>query len=360
MKIAIILGTRPEIIKLFSIIKLLHGSKHDCIIIHTNQHYSPEMDAIFWKELELPAADYNLKIGSGNHGEMTGRMMIAIEKVLMKEKADIVFVQGDTNTVLAGALVAVKLGIKVAHVEAGLRSYDRTMPEEYNRIIADHVGSFLFAPTKRQMEILCQEGIDNSQIFVTGNTIVDAILHFSKKVNDDLLKMYGVKKNEYFLLTLHRPSNVDNQENLEQLLNNISKLANLYNKKVIFPAHPRTIKNIQKYEICPPKNIHIIEPVGYKDLITLQKFADIILTDSGGIQEEACCLAVPCLVLRDNTERPEVIDVGAGKIVGSNYELMLKAYQEFNINQSNRNWINPFGDGKSAYRIIQIIENSVS
>ncbi len=355
MKIGIILGTRPEIIKMSSIISECERKKIDFFILHTNQHYAKNLDKIFFEDLQLPKPKYNLNIGSGNYSFQIGKMLIGIENVLIKETPDIVLVQGDTNTVLAGALVASGLNIKVGHVEAGLRSYDKNMPEERNRVIVDHLSDFLFCPTIKQKAILLKEGIDKNKIFVTGNTIVDIVLNIQKNINMSLLKKYGLEKKEYILVTMHRPSNVDDKIILEKQLKNISDLAKNRKIKVIFPVHPRTLKNIKKFNIKIPNNIMTINPLGIVDLITLEKFAKIILTDSGGIQEEACILGTPCLILRENTERPECLEVGAGKIVGSDivkFEEGFLFYDDKNIK-----WKNPFGDGKTFKKIITSIKN---
>lgn len=354
MKIAIILGTRPEIIKLSPIIRYCEKEKRDYFIIHTNQHYSENMDKVFFKELNLPTPKYNLNIGSGGQGDQTGRMLVEIEKILLQEKPNIVLVQGDTNSVLAGALSASKLGIKVGHVEAGLRSYDRTMPEEINRIITDHISDYLFCPTEKQKNILLNEGISEEKIFVTGNTIVDAVNQSLKLINKNLLNRYKIKEKAYILLTMHRPSNVDNKQILSKQLDNISKLAKKKGLSVIFPVHPRTKKNIELFNISIPDNFKVIEPLGFIELLCLEKNAKIILTDSGGIQEEACILGVPSLNLRENTERPECVEIGASKIVGSDYKQLEEGYDYYN-KLNKYCWENPFGDGKSSKKMMEII-----
>ncbi len=356
MKLAIVLGTRPEIIKLSPIIRYCANNQLDYFIIHTNQHYSDNMDKIFFEELGLADPQYNLGIGSGEHGAQTGKMLMAIEKILLEIKPDLVLVQGDTNTVLAGALAAAKLQIKVGHVEAGLRSYDRTMPEEINRIIVDHIADWLFCPTDKQAKILLSEGIAKEKVFITGNTIVDAALHNIKNINQELLLKHNLKEKQYILLTMHRPSNVDDKNVLAKQLNNISRLAKDRGLEVVFPLHPRTLKNIQTFELSLPGNIKIIDPLGFIDLITLENFAKIILTDSGGIQEEGCILGVPTLNLRDNTERPECVEVGASKIVGSDFDKLSRGFDFYN-QEPNFKWQNPFGDGQSAAKIMKICQN---
>ncbi|MCX7698328.1 MAG: UDP-N-acetylglucosamine 2-epimerase (non-hydrolyzing) [Candidatus Goldbacteria bacterium] len=356
MKIAIILGTRPEIIKLSPIIRHLKNNKGNFFIIHTNQHYSYEMDKIFLNELNLPKSNYNLKLNNTkNHGEMVGKMMIEIEKILIQEKPDLVIVQGDTNTTLAGALTGSKLGIKIAHIEAGLRSYDRSMPEEINRVITDHLSDFLFCPTKNQKKILINEGIDKNKIFVVGNTIVDAIFENIKiaEKNKKLVEKY--KNTKYFLLTLHRPSNVDNKERLEKIIKILEKLVYIYKIPIIFPIHPRTKINLKKFNInIDKKKIKIINPLGYLEMLLTEKYAQIILTDSGGLQEEACILKVPCLTLRYNTERPETIKVGANILVGNEEKKLLEGIKAM-LNKK-RNWKNPYGE-KVYQKVLFFIEN---
>ncbi|WP_423792269.1 non-hydrolyzing UDP-N-acetylglucosamine 2-epimerase [Methanocaldococcus indicus] len=349
--ITIVLGTRPEIIKLSPIIRELMDKEIDFRIIHTNQHYSKNMDKIFFEELNLPKPDYNLNVGSGTHGEQTGKMIMNIEKVLLKEKPNIVIVQGDTNTTLAGALAASKLKIKVAHVEAGLRSFDRNMPEEINRVLTDHISDYLFAPTEIAKNNLINEGINENKIFVVGNTIVDATLQNLTIAEEK----YKIEDKDYFLLTLHRAENVDNKKRLQNIINGINEVIEIYNKEIIFPVHPRTLKRLKEFNLLDKlnKNINIIDPIGYLKFLLLEKYAKLILTDSGGVQEEACILKVPCITLRDNTERPETVEVGANMLVGDSKEKLINS---INIMlKKEKNWKNPFGDGKSAKKIIKIL-----
>lgn len=358
MKTAIILGTRPEIIKMAPIIRFCENYNKEYFVIHTNQHYSENMDKIFFDELELVQPKYNLGIGSGSHGEMTGRMMIEIEKVLQKENPDIVLVQGDTNTVMAAALVASKIDIKVGHVEAGLRSYDRSMPEEINRIVTDHVSDYLFAPTKRQADILMTEGIEGSKIFTVGNTIVDAVLEGVQiaEQKSKILQTLNLSGDDYILMTAHRPATVDVESNLKVVIGAVSKIAKMHNVRVVFPAHPRTKKMIEKIHITLPQNFTTIDPVGYLDMLMLQKMAVLIATDSGGLQEESCILKKKCIVLRENTERPEAVDVGGCVLVGnSDNERILTSASA--LIKKDVVWTNPFGDGKSAEKIMKIIAN---
>lgn len=352
MKVVSVIGTRPEIIKMFPIIKF---RKH--ILIHTNQHYSYEMDKKFFEELELPQPEYNLNVGSGSHAYQTGTIMIELEKLLEEISPNVVMAEGDTNSVLATALVCAKLHIKFAHVEAGLRSYDRRMPEEINRIVADHVADILFAPTKLTKENLLRERVEKRKIFVTGNTIVDSIYQIRKiaKKKSEILEKLNLQKNEYFLLTLHRAENVDNKMRLKNILEGLNGLIEKYGLPIIFPIHPRTKKMIEKFKLKKYlKKLTVINPFGYLDFINLEENAKLILTDSGGVQEEACILKVPCITMRDNTERPETIEVGANILVGDKKTKLIKAVK-FMLGKK-RNWKNPFGDGKTAKRIWKILD----
>jgi len=355
IKLALVLGTRPEIIKLSSIIRLCHSERINHFILHTNQHYSPALDQIFFKQLKLEKPRYNLNCGSATHGKQTGEMLTKIEEILLKEKPTHVIVQGDTNSVLAGALAASKLGIKICHVEAGLRSYDRAMPEEINRVLVDHISDYLFCPTQVQKKILQKEGIDSQKIHVVGNTIVDAVYQ-TEDIFGTVKNKFGISPDSYILFTMHRPSNVDDKKMLKKHLENISVLAKENKLKVIFPAHPRTVGKISAFKIRVPDNIQLIDPVGFLEMIALEKNAKIIATDSGGIQEEGCILGTPTLNLRDNTERPECIKVGASKIVGSDLNLMRSGYT-FYLNKKSY-WKNPFGDGQAASKILDIINKT--
>ena len=316
--ISIIVGTRPEIIKMSPIIRECQRKDIDFSLLHTGQHYSYEMDHIFFDELNLPSPDHHLDVGSGSHADQTGSIMSGIERVYEQERPDVVLVQGDTNTVLAGSLVAAKMCIPLGHVEAGLRSYDRTMPEEVNRVVADHLGDCLFAPTEKARENLIREGIDAGKILVTGNTIVDAVyqnLNIAKE-KDDALKTFGVSSGEYFLVTAHRQENVDNPEKLQNIVSTLRNIHDLYSLPVIFPVHPRTRKMIDQFQI-PVNGIYLTEPIGFFRFLQLESEARLVLTDSGGVQEECCILGVPCVTLRKNTERPETVEVGANILAGT-------------------------------------------
>ncbi len=316
MKIAIILGTRPEIIKLSPIIRECERRKLDYCIVHTGQHYSYEMDRIFFDELKLPLPGYHLDVGSGSHGRQTGKMLAGIEDILAKEAPDMVYVQGDTNTVLAGALAAAKLHIRIGHVEAGLRSFDRSMPEEVNRVMTDHVSDLLFAPTAASKELLLKEGIPENRIFVTGNTIVDAVRENLRLAGKKLLQNLGLSPKSYLLSTLHRQENVDDRARLTEIFKGLGLVSGECGLPVVLPVHPRTRKMIEAFGLKIPENIRLAEPVGFLEFLEAESNARLVLTDSGGVQEECCILGVPCVTLRENTERPETVQAGANVIAG--------------------------------------------
>lgn len=355
MKSAIILGTRPEIIKMSPITRECDRLGLNYFILHTGQHYSYNLDKVFFKQLCLPSPKYNLSIGSGTHAEETGKMLIGIEKVLLREKPDIVLVEGDTNTALAGALAASKLHIKVGHVEAGLRSYDRQMPEELNRTLADYCSDYLFAPTEKAKTILLGEGISDDKIFVTGNTIVDTVyqnLDIAKEKGNTLDTLHLAPR-QYFLVTLHRQENVDDPARFASILDGLDKVGSKFRLPIVYPIHPRSRKMMTKFGL-KSRNLKLIEPVDFLDFLQLESNARLILTDSGGVQEEACILGVPCVTLRDNTERPETIEVGANILAGASPDKIVK-YTELMIGKES-NWTNPFGDGKAGKKIVNILQ----
>lgn len=355
MRICIILGTRPEIIKMSPIIRECEKRNFDYFILHTGQHYSYELDKKIFEELALPQPKYNLDVGSGSHAIQTGKIMAGVEKILIEEKPDIVLVQGDTNTVLAGALAAAKLHIKIGHVEAGLRSFDRNMPEEINRVIADHISDYLFIPTELARGHLIKEGIDENKIVPTGNTIVDSVfqnLEIAKekvKILDEL----HLKQKNYFLVTSHRQENVDEKSKLKNILESLEIFAHEYSLPIIFPIHPRTKKMIEQFGF-DLTGIQAIAPLGFLEFLQLEANAKLVLTDSGGVQEETCILGVPCITLRENTERPETLAVKSNMLAGTNTNNILNSTRVMIANKNE--WDNPFGDGKAGERIINTIE----
>ncbi len=355
-EICFILGTRPEIIKVSPLIKVLEKENIPSFIIHTGQHFDYALDKIFFEELRLKEPAYSLNIKAETQGAQTGRMIEAIEKVLMGRKPCVVVVQGDTNTSLAGALAAVKLHIPVAHVEAGLRSYDKTMPEEVNRILIDHSSAILFAPTEISRKCLLVEGIKDEQIYLTGNTIVEALGEniALAEIKSNILATLNLKNTKHILVTVHRQENVDNRERLESIINALGKVAEKKSCVVLYPMHPRTKKMIAKFGIVMPSNIQVIEPLGYFDFLLLEKNAVFIVTDSGGIQEEACILHVPCITVRDNTERPETVLCGANTIAGTKGDDICSAI--INQQDKKREWKQPFGEqGTIAIKMKEVL-----
>jgi len=354
MKVAVILGTRPEIIKMSPVIRELESRGIEYFIIHSGQHYSYNMDRVFFEQLKLPRPNYNIAIGSGSHAEETGKALIGIEKVLLKERPDVVLVQGDTNTTLSGALAAAKLMIKVGHVEAGLRSFDREMPEELNRVLVDHLSDYLFAPTERAEENLLNEGIDKDKVFITGNTIVDAVYQNLNFIEDiGILEKLHLNVNDFFLLTLHRQENVDRKQRLLNIVKGLELVGEEFDIPIIYPIHPRTRRRLKEFEITLPRCVRMIDPIDYLSFLKLESYARLILTDSGGVQEEACILRVPCVTIRYNTERPETLEVGANMLAGAEPEKILEAVKI--MLSKKRDWPNPFGDGKAATRIVNTI-----
>lgn len=361
MNIAIIVGTRPEIIKMSPVIRECEKRQQKnqgfgYFILHTGQHYSYNMDRVFFEQLELPQPRYNLDVGSGSHGVQTGQILMGVEEVLLKERPDVVLVQGDTNTVLAGALAASKLHIPVGHVEAGLRSYDRRMPEEINRVVADHIADFCFAPTDKAQGILFHEGIPGDKVFMTGNTIVDAVYQHVKLAEKKtrVLETLGLEPERFFLVTVHRQENVDDRERFKEILTGLSMIQDAYDLPVVYPIHPRAKKMMQRFHLADNNRIMFIDPVDFFSFLQLEQHARLVLTDSGGVQEETCILGKPCVTLRENTERPETIDVGANVLAGTHPEKILD--QVSVMMDSTKAWENPFGDGTSGKQILDILE----
>ncbi len=355
MKTAVVVGTRPEIIKMSPVIRELEKRQRDYFILHTGQHYSYNLDRIFIDQLELPQARYNLEVGSSSHAEQTGKILVGVERVLQQENPDVLLAEGDTNSTLAAALAAVKLRIEVGHVEAGLRSYDRNMPEEVNRVLVDHCSDFLFVPTGMSKAILQGEGIPEEKIFITGNTIVDAVyqnLEISRG-SAGIINRLGLRSKEYALMTLHRQENVDYQARFTSILEGIEKSAVALKMPVVYPVHPRSRKMMKEFRLRP-RRLVLSEPVDFLDFLQLESNARLVLTDSGGVQEEACILGVPCVTLRDNTERPETIDVGANILAGSSPERILECARIMLDRDSG--WDNPFGDGEAGRRIVDLLE----
>jgi UDP-N-acetylglucosamine 2-epimerase (non-hydrolysing) len=312
------------------------------------------MDGVFLEQLKLPEARYNLEVGSGSHAEQTGKILVGVEHVLLCERPNIVLVEGDTNTVLAAALASVKLGVRVGHVEAGLRSYDRMMPEEINRVLTDHCSDLLFAPTEESGRTLLKEGIPENRVFVTGNTVVDAVfqnLRIAQKEADGLNR-FKVDRKAYFLTTVHRQENVDSRERFADILKGLRKVHDEYKLPVIYPIHPRARKQLEKFKL-DLEGVTLADPLDYLTFLHLESNAKLVLTDSGGVQEETCILNVPCVTLRDNTERPETLQVGSNVLAGTSPDSIIEKTTV--MLEKPASWKNPFGDGKAGQRIIEIV-----
>ena len=359
-KICVVLGTRPGIVKMSPIIRALAAERASFFCVHTGQHYSYRMDQVFFEELHLPNPMYRVEETQRHpsHAGQTAEMMKGIENALISERPRVVLVGGDANTNLAGALAARKLGMVVGHVEAGLRSHDWRMPEEHNRRIIDHISELLLAPTEQAASNLRRESVEGS-IFVVGHTIVDAVqCHSALAVERaDVFHKRGLQSGKYALLTVHREENVDSAENLQQIAKLLARLATeKLTDRIVFPMHPRTRERLLASgmlgDLLQVPELVVIEPCGYLDFLALLASAAVLLTDSGGIQEEACVLHVPCVTLRENTERPETVSVGANIVAGLDAETVVNAVTASLAKP--REWSQPLGDGRAGERIAQI------
>jgi len=356
---AFVLGTRPEIIKLAPVIDECHARGIETYVIHTGQHYSDSLDDVFFDQLDLAPPDVNLCVGSATHGAQTGEMLAGVERELLDVEPDLLFVQGDTNSTLAGALAASKLGPRVAHVEAGLRSFDRDMPEERNRVVVDHLADALFAPTEEAGAHLRREGLPADRIVVTGNTIVDAVERYRDRAagRSNVLSELGLTPDEFFLLTAHRAENVDDRERLADILRGVDRVAVDNGTDIVYPIHPRSRERIEEFGLAVPDSIRLIEPVGFLEFLRLESAAALVFTDSGGVQEETCILGTPCVTLRNRTERPETARVGANCISGHQPTDIVAAADRM-LGAAGA-WDNPFGDGRAAEYILDAVERGV-
>lgn len=359
MKIATVLGARPQFIKAAPVSRAFQKYCTDHpdrpvreIIIHTGQHYDDEMSAVFFREMSIPEPHYHLGVASGSHGRQTGQMMMRIEEVLLHEKPDWVLVYGDTNSTLAGALAAVKLNIPLAHVEAGLRSFNRRMPEEINRVVVDHVSSLLLCPSQAAINHLCTEGI-TAGVHLVGDVMADALSFFSALADSgsDIHERLGLVKGAYLLATVHRAENTDRPERLAGILSAFGQVE----EPIVLPLHPRTKKVIDSLGLAVPRRVRVIKPVGYLDMIALEKSSRMILTDSGGIQKEAYWLGVPCVTLRDETEWVETIESGWNQLVGTEEVKIVYAIRFFERPESRPSL---YGDGRAAERIVDLCVES--
>lgn len=351
MKILTILGARPQFIKAAAFSRAIKNYKDiEEIIVHTGQHYDQNMSDIFFTEMDIPLPKYKLQTGGKTHGAMTGQQLAKIEEILFNEKPDIVLVYGDTNSTLAGALAATKLHIPIAHVEAGLRSFNKKMPEEINRILTDQVSDYLFVPSIGAKKNLINEGVNEKQIFVVGDIMYDVSLYYKEKmIKPNWFDSLNLDK--FILCTIHRAENTDDATNLSGIFKGLG----LSNKEIILPLHPRTVNKIKEHNINLPKNIKIVEPVGYLEMVWLEVHSDLIVTDSGGVQKEAYFHEKYCITLREETEWNELVDQGLNRLVGSRPEFIHVAIEKpFKCNFST----GIYGNGNTANTILDILNNA--
>jgi len=350
VKVASIVGARPQFIKAAPVSREIRR-RHTEVLIHTGQHYDEAMSDVFFRNLEIPSPDYNLEVGSGSHAHQTGEMLIRLEEVLLRVSPDVVLVYGDTNSTLAGALAAAKLHLPVGHVEAGLRSFNRTMPEELNRIVADHLAALLFCPTQTAVDNLKREGIEKG-VHLVGDVMYDVALANAQEARKrDIIRRLGLEPKGYVLATVHRPANVDEKVSLESVLRAFAGCG----ETVVFPVHPRTRKMIKQFGLAEglPPTVVLIEPVDYLDFLALLMEAKKVATDSGGVQKEAYFFGIPCVTLRDETEWMETVEDGWNAVVGTDTKDVVDAIRNFNPHGTKSK---SFGDGHAAERIVKLLE----
>jgi UDP-GlcNAc3NAcA epimerase len=352
MKIVSVVGARPQFIKSAPVSKAIAKTGYQEYLVHTGQHYDYGMSKVFFEEMGIQEPDINLNVGSGTHATQTSQMLVGIEEVLLLHKPDIVLVYGDTNSTLAGALAAAKLQIKLAHIEAGLRSFNRQMPEELNRLLTDHCADFLLCPTQTAVNNLAHEGIHEG-VYLVGDTMYDAILLFSNLAvqHSTILIRMKLKPKAYLLATIHRAYNTDNPDVLTSILSAFGQ----FGETIIFPIHPRTLQAIKATNIAIPPNVKVIEPIGYLDMLMLEQNARLILTDSGGVQKEAYIFKIPCLTLRPETEWVETTDSGWNKLVGTDTKYIVTALKSpFSPKLSHPDF---FGDGHASEKIVNLLNS---
>jgi UDP-N-acetylglucosamine 2-epimerase (non-hydrolysing) len=352
---AFVFGTRPEFIKISPVLTACDRRGLSTYVVHTGQHYSSSLDGVIFDELDIPEPDINLGVGSGDHGAQTGAMLAGVERHLREHEPDVVFVQGDTNSTLAGALAATKLGFEVAHVEAGLRSFDRGMPEEVNRVIVDHVADHLFPPTDHSATLLRKEGVSADQVTVTGNTVVDAV-RTNRAVatrTSTVLADLDLTAGDFALLTAHRAETVDDEASFAAVLEGVGVAADQLGLDVVYPVHPRAAERLESFDLDVPAAIRLVEPADFFDFLRLEDAAALAFTDSGGVQEETCILGTPCVTLRYGTERPETAFVGANCVAG--HEPVDIVAAAIAMRGRTGDWEVPFGDGDAAERILDAL-----
>jgi len=359
-KIHIVVGARPNYIKANPVYRALETLKQfDLKLVHTGQHYDHQMSTLFFDELKMKTPDIALEVGSGLHGEQTARILQRYEQVLLEDRPQLVMVFGDVNSTIACALAATKLHIPVAHVEAGLRSFDRTMPEEINRVLTDQISDLLFVTSPEAIDNLKREGVDPDSIHFVGNTMIDSLRKFEPLFNSSTIHTILNLPHKYALMTFHRPSNVDDEKNLKALVQTIKIVSTTI--PCVFPLHPRTRNKLEQYHMMKLLNdqqIHLTEPLGYIDFMALQKRASVVLTDSGGVQEESTAFGVPCLTVRDNTERPITCTQGTNKLIGTDYTRIPSEVQLALDNTRAESKKPGLWDGKAAERLADVIKQA--
>jgi len=360
MKLTFVVGARPNFMKIAPIMR--EASKYESIeqvLVHTGQHYDKNMSEWFFRELGIPLPDVNLGVGSGPHGKQTGEIMRDFEEFLMREGGDIVIVVGDVNSTIACGLVASKLHIPLAHVEAGLRSFDRRMPEEINRLLTDAISDYLFTPAEEANENLGKEGIPEEKIYLVGDVMIDTLIwEMERTKNLNKPPIDDLKDKEYATLTLHRPSNVDVLETFKGIMNALNTIAKEI--EIIFPAHPRTQERMKEFRIYPDNdNIRVIDPLSYREFLRLYKNSRFVLTDSGSIQQETSYLNIPCLTIRENTERPFTVTKGTNILVGTNTERIVNEAGKILKGCEKKSKGFPLWDGKASERIVKILHESL-
>jgi len=361
-KISLVVGARPNFMKAAPLIKILRENEKyfQAKLIHTGQHYDRQLSELFFEQLGMPEPDVYLGVGSGTHAEQTAKIMVGIEKTFLELRPDLVVVFGDVNSTMAAAIVAAKLCIKVAHVESGLRSFDNTMPEEINRMVTDRLSDYLFVTEPSGLTNLRNEGISKEKIFFTGNIMIDSLVANLEKANSSkILKDLSLEPKKYMTITLHRPANVDNSAILAGLLNVIATVGE--KMPVVFPCHPRTLRRIEEFGLLNSTNgnVRVIEPLGYLDFLRLQANSRIVLTDSGGVQEETTFLRIPCVTIRENTERPVTVEVGSNVLCGSDPARIIEATSAILYGQEKESRIPELWDGKTSNRIVEILRTKL-
>lgn len=356
------MGARPNFIKIAPIHYAFQpfSTSFEHLICHTGQHFDAMMSKVFFDELEIPPPNFFLGVGGGSHAVQTARIMEAFENVISEVQPDLVVVPGDVNSTLACSLVATKLHYPVAHVEAGLRSFDRKMPEEINRILTDVISDLLFVTEKSGLENLKNEGITDKKVFFTGNVMIDSLAKFLNKARkSNILEKLKLEPQNFVIVTFHRPSNVDEKSGLTDVVNILNELAK--SKKVVFAVHPRTKANLQKFHLSGKldENIITTEPIGYIDFLALVSQSSLVITDSGGIQEETTFLRVPCITVRDTTERPITVELGTNYLIGRNFDKIIEVYKDVLSGNAKKGMIPPLWDGHTAERIVKIIMEKV-